>query len=77
MCRPGDVILGAALDHRSRSEKTSLVNISPSTGCQPARGEKPQGSGEIISLGSAPGELKGAQVKSGTDKDEKGDTESY
>lgn len=28
MCRPRDVILGAALDHRSRSEKTSLVNIS-------------------------------------------------
>lgn len=55
MCRPGDVILGAALDHRSRSEKTSLENVSPSTGCQPARGEAPQGSGEIIFLEVHPG----------------------
>lgn len=69
------MILGAALDHRKRIP--SLTSASASTGCQPAQGEAPQGSGEIIFLGKCTGELKGAQVKSQTDKDEKRDTQSY
>lgn len=73
MCRPRDGILGAALDHSSRSEKTSLVNISPSKHRLPTW----VGFSGDYFLRKRTRELKGARVKSQTDKDEKHDTQSY
>lgn len=78
MCRPRDGILGAALDHSSRSEKTSLVNISPSKHRLPTcAGRSAAGFKGDYFLRKRTGELKGARVKSQTDKDEKHDTQSY
>ena len=54
----GNIVLGAALNHANRSEKTYLVNISLSIGCKPAEGVVLQGSIEIIVLGSTSG-IKG------------------
>lgn len=78
MCRPRDGILGAALDHSSRSEKTSLVNISPSKHRLPTcAGRSAAGFRGDYFLRKCTRELKGARVKSQTDKDEKHDTQSY
>lgn len=78
MCRPRDGILGAALDHSSRSEKTSLVNISPSKHRLPTcAGRSAAGFRGDYFLRKRTRELKGARVKSQTDKDEKHDTQSY
>lgn len=72
--RPRDVILGAAPDHRGRSEKNSLVNIGPGKNRLPTCAAGFRGD---YFLRKCTGELKGAQVKSQTDKDEKRDTQSY